>query len=139
MILYIGKQYRHYDFLMYRQFCVCETEVQVIWLCPFRIEEGLRDGLFELQYHILGFRGARLKPWNLLYSFKLLFLLIRLRPDSVISSTSDAYHSKIVWLYCKIFSAKIALRKEAWQFVVRGSLQRINSGMTRFIVYFFFA
>jgi len=133
-ILYINKQYRAYDDSKY-QTLSGRFDLTVIWICPFRGSDPLPDRLRDtLRFRLLNFKGNRLKPYHIYRNLKL-FLMIReegKNADWIISSTSNAWHSKIAFLAGKYLNKPIAFRKEVW--VGNGNLRRkILDMMTLFI------
>ena len=133
-ILYINKQYRDYDFLKYRTF-IQNFDLTVIWICPFRDSDPLPDDLRNnLGFKLLNFKGNRLRPHNILFSLRLLMMMLGTGGDVdlIISSTSDAWHSKIAFLAGRLLKIPIAFRKEVW--TGNGGLRKIIlDWMTRFI------
>ncbi len=115
-ILYINKQYRTYDY------CIYETlansfKLIVIWISDFKINESLPEYLRKsIFYKILGYKGARIKPWSFVYNIKLLKLIYKYSNDSdiIISSTSDIWFSKIAFFVAKMKKKRIGFRKESW-------------------------
>ncbi len=115
-ILYINKQYRSYDYLKYVTIAE-DFELTVLWICPFRDSEPLPSRIGKnIDYQVLGLVGYTLKPWHLMYNLKLLRLILKYgrNADLILSSTSDAWWSKIVFLVGFLLCKPIAFRKEAW-------------------------
>lgn len=114
-IVYINKQYRSYDVIKYNLLAQ-EYNLFVIWLCDFRSDDLPGNDLInKINYRILSFKGTRLQPWHIIVSIKLFYQLLKnLSSDLFISSTSDSWHSKIVFFFTRIFKKRIALRKEVW-------------------------
>lgn len=133
-ILYINKQYRDYDFLKYQTFAE-NFDLTVIWIRPFGDSEPLPDCLRRsLEFRLLDFSGNRLRPYHIYFNLKLFTMILRTGKniDLLISSTSDAWHSKIAFLAGRLLKKPMALRKEIW--TGDGSLRRkVLDGMTRFI------
>jgi len=133
-ILYINKQYRNYDYLKYITI-TSKYGLTVIWICPFDKKNPIPIAIKKnLKFVILGFVGNRLQPWHLSFSFKLFRLVLKYGKniDLIISSTSDAWHSKIVFLASRILRKPIAFRKQVW-FRNRSFLRNLYYSMTVFI------
>jgi len=133
-ILYVNKQYRSYDFLKYLTI-TDECELTVIWICPFDKKDPIPNAIKKkLKFVILGFMGNRLQPWHLSYSFKLFKLIMKngRNVDLIISTTSDAWHSKVVFLAGRILKKPTAFRKEVW-FRNKSFLRNLYYSMTVFI------
>ncbi len=115
-ILYINKGYRAYDDLKYETL-TGSFDLTVVWICPFKDSEPL-PGRFRdnLRFRLLNFKGDRLKPFHVYSSFKLFMMILGegKKADWIISSTSNAWHSKIAFLASKFLKKPIAFRKEAW-------------------------
>ncbi len=133
-ILYINKQYRDYDVLKYQTFAE-NFDLTVIWLRPFGDCEPLPEGLRNnLEFKLLNFRGNRLRPYHFYYNLKLFTMILGAGQniDLLISSTSDAWHSKIAFLVGRLLKKPTAFRKEVW--TGNGRLRnKVLDGMTRFI------
>jgi len=133
-ILYVNKQYRTYDYLKYMTI-TDKYELTVIWICPFDKKDPIPTAAKKkLKFVILGFVGNRLQPWHLSCSFKLFRLVLKYGKniDLIISSTSDAWHSKVVFLASRILKKPIAFRKEIW-FRNKSFLRNLYYSMTVFI------
>ena len=112
----INKQYREYDYLKYITLAN-NFDLTVLWICPFRESEPLPEILkAQIKYPILSFKGSRLKPWHLTFNLRLLAMVLAIGggSDIIISSTSDAWHSKVVFLANLWLRKLIAFRKEVW-------------------------
>jgi len=133
-ILYINKQYRAYDFLKY-QTLIEFFDLTVIWICPFRGSDPLPDSLRNnLRFRLLNFKGNRLRPYHFYSSLKLFMMILGAgqNVDLIISSTSDAWHSKIAFLAGRLLKKPTAFRKEVW--IGNGSLRKkVLDFMTLFI------
>ena len=133
-LLYINKQYRDYDYLKYNTLAN-NFALTVIWICPFRESEPLPEILkAKIKYRILNFMGSRLKPRHLTSNLKLfgMVLAIGRKADIIISSTSDAWHSKIAFLANLWLRKPIAFRKEVW-LNSSGKKRRVVESLTAFI------
>lgn len=115
-ILYLNKQYRGYDYLKYKTI-IKKFDLKVIWICPFRDSDPLPFLIKNnIKYHILGFKGNRIKPWHIFLNVKLLKMMLKYgkNVDIIISSTSDPWHSKIAFLAAILLKKPIAFRKQVW-------------------------
>ncbi len=113
-----------------------EFDLHVIWLCGFRKDDYPSKNLLKnFTYSILNFKGSRLQPWHLIVSIKLLLsTIINNKFDLYISSTSDAWSSKIIFFCAKLFKKKVALRKEVWYENSSNNIFRmLNNLLTLFI------
>ena len=133
-ILYINKQYRAYDLLKY-QTLIENFDLTVIWICPFRDSDPLPDSLRNnLGFRLLNFKGNRLRPYHIYSSIKLFMMMLGAGQNVslIISSTSDAWHSKIAFLAGRLLKKPTAFRKEVW--TGNGSLRKkVLDFMTLFI------
>jgi len=112
-----------------------EYELTVIWICPFDKKDPIPTAIKKnLKFVILGFMGNRLQPWHLSYSFKLFKLIMKngRNVDLIVSTTSDAWHSKVVFLAGRILKKTTAFRKQIW-FRNKSILRDLYYSMTVFI------
>ena len=130
-LLYINKQYRTYDYLKYITLSQ-NFSLSVIWLCPFLDSEPLPPEIQDnISFNVLNLKKSALRPWYLLMNFKIGFLIWKNSPNTqlIISSTSNAWHSKIAYLMSRILRKSIAFRKEIWYDVgAKSLLHRIQRG-----------
>lgn len=133
-ILYINKQYREYDYLKYVTLFK-EFDLTVFWICPFRNSEYLPSYIKKnIKYLILGFKGDRIQPWHIFYNIKFLKIMMKYGKsvDIIISSTSDAWHSKLAFIISILYRKPIVFRKEVW-YRIGGLYNRFNYFITSYI------
>ena len=134
-ILYVNKQFRSYDVMKYYNLAK-EFELNVIWLCGFRKDDYPSEELLKtFKFSVLNFRGSRLQPWHFITSMKLLLSTIKNNKSQLyISSTSDAWSSKIIFFCAKLLRKKVALRKEVWyENPLNNIFRKFNNLLTLFI------
>lgn len=133
-ILYLNKQYRDYDYLKYITL-IKEFDLIMIWICPFRDSDPVPPEIIDhIRFQVLGFKGNKIKPWHVATNIRLFKMILKYikNIDLVMSSTSDAWHSKIAFLAARISNKPIALRKEVWK-KCGGFFNNINHLLTTFI------
>lgn len=115
-ILYINNRYRKYDRLKYVTLAT-HFDLTVLWISHPLESDPIPDEIEEaLTYSFLHNRKDILKPWHLIRSLKLVLLIGRYgeQTDLLLSSTSDSWKSKIVYLASWFFGLRVAFRKENW-------------------------
>jgi glycosyltransferase involved in cell wall biosynthesis len=115
-LLYINNRYRRYDLRKYRVLSE-RFHLRVIWIGPFPDSETPPLDLLErIHYSFVSRRETILKPWHLLRSLRLALLVGRAAAsaDLVLSTTSDSWKSKVVFVAARLRGAAVAFRKEKW-------------------------